>query len=546
MLVDMVHDNHGEPAFKTRFRNAPLLKSYGYGGVVIPDALAAVPGARRGVVTNGALPNAAAHLHAAIDARVQEALAGGLQVYFYSDALMLPAPLVRANPENYQCTDHSGRLCPGRPAVYEAMAQLVTELFRQWPGAAGLIMRTSEAYPESLPHMTGNPLQTPSCPACRGLSLTHRTAQFITAMHGAVVERAGKVYVHRAWQNTTGPSIHDSPALYRELLELIPDDPHILFSFKFTQGDFWHGRPWNPCISADSRPKWVEFPSAREFEGKGAFPNYQAPIWTGLQNGIAAGGVHSIADIPPDVLGGMWGISRGAGWGGPYLQREEWLDVNVYALGRLSREPRASAAEIARDWAALAFGIPLEHEAVNLIADMLLMSTGVAGALLYVPASADQLRRGILLEPALHDDLLDVEQLWSSARAIAAMPSAEQACQEKLAAAAGAAAMRRMFDSAAPGLPNKSQARDLLGTLVYYESFAGTLAHIFCGFVRYAQWQATQDDRALARQAEHHLQHGQAAWQHHSQRHAMLPGAPSVFNETSLWERTNECLETVG
>ena len=42
MLIDMIHDNHGEPLFKTRYRDPRVLAAMGYQAIVIPDALAAL------------------------------------------------------------------------------------------------------------------------------------------------------------------------------------------------------------------------------------------------------------------------------------------------------------------------------------------------------------------------------------------------------------------------------------------------------------------------------------------------------------------------
>lgn len=57
MLIDMIHDNHGELPFKTRYRDPGVLRSLGYEAIVIPDALAAIPAAYQD------LPETAAQRH---------------------------------------------------------------------------------------------------------------------------------------------------------------------------------------------------------------------------------------------------------------------------------------------------------------------------------------------------------------------------------------------------------------------------------------------------------------------------------------------------
>src|SRR5213592_1287162 len=106
MLIDMIHDNHGEPPFKTRYRDPAVLRKLGYEAIVIPDALAAIPGAREeGSEGNPALRQAV-ELEGMIEARVRAAVAEGMQVFFYGDALLLPRAVVGRRPEKYLCDDN--------------------------------------------------------------------------------------------------------------------------------------------------------------------------------------------------------------------------------------------------------------------------------------------------------------------------------------------------------------------------------------------------------------------------------------------------------
>src|SRR6187399_942163 len=151
MLIDMIHDNHGEPPFKTRYRDAAVLRILGYEAIVIPDALAAVPGAYdasdRGIGRREGEPGNATQrkpwdLEAAIDTQLKSAVEQGMQVYFYGDAFLLPLNAVSKRPADFYCDDNSGRLCAAKPAVYEALQDQVEALFDRWPAAAGLVMRT--------------------------------------------------------------------------------------------------------------------------------------------------------------------------------------------------------------------------------------------------------------------------------------------------------------------------------------------------------------------------------------------------------------------
>jgi hypothetical protein len=552
MLIDMIHDNHGEPPFKTRYRDPKNLRAFGYHAIVLPDALTAIPAAHDASLAPAPLKPLGQDPEALIDSRLAAATAADMAVFFYADTLLLPKSVVAKRPNDFLCDDASGRLCPAKPAVFSAFQDQIRELFDRWPAAAGLILRTAEVYPEATPHMTGNPLHTPACPTCRNLPLQDRLVRLITSLHDVLITELDKLYIHRAWQPAIPglPNMHDDPAVYRAIAARVPDSPNLAFSFKFTRGDFRQSAPspstpapanFNPCLLADTRPKWIEFQCEREFEGKGAFPNYQAPAWQHLLS-------HLARSVGPDDFHrrfSLWGWSRGGGWGGPYVQREEWIDANVHALGALYAHPDADPNDIAAAWISKTFNIAESAAATPALVELLSKSAGVLRDLLYVdaPGIAPYARSW------LKDDLLDVDALWSTAQDIAAVgpQRADDAVRQKAAALAGVDRLRQLFDLASPELPNKSQARDLANSLACLGSFAGALTHLFTGFVRFLQWAKLPSGNsakdALGLDAADHLEQAQAHWQHHTQRHALLPGAPSVFQENSLWERSNHCLE---
>jgi hypothetical protein len=541
MLIDMIHDNHGEPPFKTRYRDPAALKARGYQAIVIPDALAHIPAAyptgfRQPSTISTQGPAA---IEAEINARVQSALALNMNVFFYADALLLPRHIVEKDPAAFLCEDNSGRLCAAKPAVFAALADQVHELFDRWPAASGLIMRTVEVYPEATPHMIGSPLHASNCPVCRSVGLVERLTTFIRAMHDVVVAELKKTYVHRAWQPSIAnlPNMHDDPEAYRLISGRLPQSPDLAFSFKFTRGDFLTGQRFNPCLLADDRPKWIEFQCEREYEGKGAFPNFQGPVWQQflMQLALDAGAKES-SDLHKRF--NIWGWSRGGGWGGPYVQREEWIDANVYALAELYKSADGAVQDIATAWIAATFGVAESAPQTPAIAELLMLSAPTIRKLLYVRGSAsDHL-------PWLKDDLLDVNAIWASAMHVLDAANAEEAIAEKREAQEGAERIRHLFDLAAPGLPNPSQAKALSNSLAYYSSFAGSVVSLFVGFIRFAQWhRGGRTNAALATEATDLLEHAQAHWQHHTQRHALLAGAPSVFQENTLWDRTNDCLE---
>jgi hypothetical protein len=553
MLIDMIHENPGEPELRTRYRDPALLKGMGYEAIVIPGALTALPGAREGMesapATAWGVARKPAELEMAIDGQMAAALRLGMKAFFYGDALLLPRHLVERHPE-WLCEDGSGRLCAGKEAVFGAVQEQVEALFNRWPEAAGLVMRT-EVAAEGMPHMVGTPLHAGiggACPLCGGISLTERLVRFITRMHETVARR-GKVYVHRAWQMpvTGRASIHDNVEAYRELSERLPASEQLVFSFRFTGSGLWQMEALNACLRADGRPKWVELMCECAGEGKGAFPNYQAPAWRELfgylmAQGASGGGAGEAAKDLQRL--GIWGWSRGGGWGGPRVQREEWIDANVRALADLYRAPECETADVATRWVAETFGVPESSPPAPALAELMMISAGTIRELLHVEALRNG-RDGPPM-PFVREDVIDVEALWLAAGRVVEAGQAAEALLEKEEALAGVDRMRLDFDIALPDLPNKVQARDLGNTLTYFGSFAGTVGHLFMGFVRFHQWaRGGRTNKEIAAGCRRDLETAQANWQQHTQWHASLPGAPSVFHENMLWERTEGCLAAI-
>ena len=549
MLLDMIHDNHGEPAFRTRYRDPAVLAEYGFHALVIPEALAVLPSARPAAPGPGQR-DAVAERSTAIDSQVAQAAGQGLQVFFYVDALLLPRKLVHAARDRYLCDDGSGRLCPAKPAVYDAYAGLLAELLTRWPEAAGVVVRSGEVYPETAPHMVGSALHESSCPACRALGAVARLTGFIQRMHAVVAGEHHRLYVHRAWQKAgSGATLHEDAALFRELAAGLPHDQRLLFSFKFTRGDFLAGQPANPCLvdpATAQRGKWIELQCEREFEGKGAFPNFQPVLWCDFLRSTGLGGALLERQAHPETAPAaldLWGWSRGGGWGGPYVPREDWIDANVFGLAELARNPLATPEQIARAWASRTFGVEPTSRVAQSIVELLLISPRAIERLLYEPAASARGHEAGRIS-WVRDDQLDVDALWASAARLPDGPAIAAACREKLAGLEDVEQMRQLFERIGLELPNQAQARDLANMLIFYNSFAGAVAHLYCGAARTLEWQrGGRHDAALAQQAADHLENAQGYWQHNTQRHAMLPGAPSVFEETSFWERTNDCLE---
>ena len=94
----------------------------------------------------------------------------------------------------------------------------------------------------------------------------------------------------------------------------------------------------------------IEVQCQREYEGKGAYPNY---VMEGVINGFEENarkiGLKDLVGHPQ--IKGIFGWSRGGGWHGPYLKSELWPDLNAYVLGQFARNPARSEGEIFSQYA---------------------------------------------------------------------------------------------------------------------------------------------------------------------------------------------------
>jgi len=106
----------------------------------------------------------------------------------------------------------------------------------------------------------------------------------------------------------------------------------------------------NPCLTQGRHPQIVEVQCQREYEGKGAFPNYvMAGVIGGFEENIQPIGLAELLASPKIV--GIYSWSRGGGWYGPYIPVELWPDLNAYVLAQFAADSSRQEEDIFRDYA---------------------------------------------------------------------------------------------------------------------------------------------------------------------------------------------------
>ncbi|MDE3070381.1 MAG: hypothetical protein KGJ43_06600 [Acidobacteriota bacterium] len=337
--MDMVLDNPGGPPTQSSFKDPRKLASYGYGVQVIGDwrpPTAAVTFGELGEAAFGRAAGAGAWIERTareIDARTEAAHAAGLRALYHTDMVLLPTALMERH--HAELTDSRGRLSLERPLTRELVTRSLAEAFERFPKLDGLVIRTGEVYLQDLPYHSG------ADPILRGPE-SHLILLDILRSEACV--RRGKLILYRTWA-FDGFTTH--PTYYLDVADHVEPHPLLAFSIKHTAGDFWRTVAFNPTLGLGRHKQVVEVECQREYEGKGAHPNYIASgVIDGFPELAGAPPPRGLADLAASpTFAGVFTWSRGGGWNGPAITDELWCDMNAYAISQwaLARGPSERA-----------------------------------------------------------------------------------------------------------------------------------------------------------------------------------------------------------
>lgn len=354
MLLDMVHHNPGEPPFDTRYIDPAFLRSLGFTGQVLKHLNACVPlGEFPATPEEG---DWLADAQAERDAEIAAAKAAGCRIYYHVDLFVLPRAVIDARREDL--CDEQGRIDINRPAVLELHRELIDALFARYPDVDGLVIRVGETYLYDTPHHGGNtavPLHDDRFPRA---DLVARFIRLLSFLREEVCVRHGKTLIHRTWDYFPD-RLHSDPGFYRDVTDAVAPHEHLVFSIKHVAGDFWRGCVPNPCLGLGRHPQIVEVQCAREYEGKGAYPNYIARgVMDGFREVPHPLGLNDWKNSP--LFRGVWTWSRGGGWYGPSLQNEFWPDLNARVLAAWTLDPDTPEAVHFEEICRTAYGMDSE------------------------------------------------------------------------------------------------------------------------------------------------------------------------------------------
>ncbi|MRT93789.1 hypothetical protein EMN46_12640 [Ancylomarina sp. 16SWW S1-10-2] len=339
LILDMVHHNPGEVPYKSAYNDPAVIKEMGYNGKVYflfespalainwesvdPDILP-VGSEERKWVDNKALQIKKMH------ALYKEQ---GMNIYAMSDLILFPQRLI----EKYHIEDTFGD--PNNPLIQKFIRAQLNEIFEQFPDLDGLVVRIGETYLQDAPYHQG---------AIDNKTDAEKTIiPLINILREEICVKHDKQLIFRTWN-----AFDRNLSTYMKVSDAIEPHPNLIISIKQCEGDFHRARPFSKVIGQGRHPQIIEVQCAREYEGKGAYPNY-------IANGVIEGfeeharmpedqinSLHKFVEKRPDLYAGVWTWSRGGGWDGPYIKNEMWCDLNAWVMAQWAKDPKQSEESV--------------------------------------------------------------------------------------------------------------------------------------------------------------------------------------------------------
>ena len=336
-ILDMVHNNPGEPMYESKYNDPEEISRMGYNGKVFflfdspmlainwdemdPDILPKDSPDRAWV-------DAKAHR---LDSLFTSMKKAKINVYAMSDLVLFPKRLV----EKYGMQKTFGD--PLNPQTEKFLRFQLRRMFEQFPQMDGIVVRIGETYLQDAPYHQGKITNKNSAELC--------IIPLMSILRDEVCVKLNKKVIFRSWR-----SFDEDEKTYRTIDAAIEPHPNLIFGVKHCEGDFHRGNSFSRVLGIGRHKQIIEVQCAREYEGKGAYPNY---IAHGVIDGFEEhawrkekGLLWNLNDVKKTgLLAGVWTWTRGGGWEGPYIRNELWCDLNAWVMAQWSNntsEPETS------------------------------------------------------------------------------------------------------------------------------------------------------------------------------------------------------------
>lgn len=342
-IMDMVHNNPGEPLYESMYDRPDVLKSMGYNGKCYflfdsPTLAINWDDFDKDILPPGTpdrewVDKKAARLHGLFN----DCKRNGVDVYAMSDLILLPKRLV----SKYGIEKTFGN--PQDTLVQRILRYQLNAFFKQFPQMDGIVVRIGETYLEDAPFHVGHIQKKDNADQC--------IIPLMNLLREEVCVKLNKKVIFRTWW-----AFDTDAKKYQYISDQVEPHPNLVIAIKHCEGDFHRGNPFSKVLGLGRHQQLVEVQCAREYEGKGAYPNYIARgVIEGFEEDRAKkeeGKYWCIRDIyNAGKLVGMWTWTRGGGWEGPYPKNELWCDLNAWVMAQWARSPQQPEEKIFHDYA---------------------------------------------------------------------------------------------------------------------------------------------------------------------------------------------------
>lgn len=351
-VFDMVHHNPGEARYESNYNDPVFTREAGFKGRVyylFDSPHLAVNWDEFNTPDKVILPTGSPDRawvdakRAELHTRFNAAKAAGLEVYSMSDLVLLPKRLVSL----YGLSTTFGNISNADTELW--LRRNMRLIFEQFPQMDGIFVRIGETYLHDAPFHQGkidNPWSTTTI------------IPLMQILRDEVCVKLGKKIFFRTWL-----SFDTNLSTFLAVSNAVEPHPNLIWSIKHVEGDFHRGHVFSKVMGQGRHPFIVEVQAAREYEGKGAFPNY---IAHGVIEGFeehAANPSQSLRNLwqSTPLMQGVWTWSRGGGWRGPYLRNELWCDLNAWVLAQWALDPAKSEEELFHRYAIERLGLPVNQ-----------------------------------------------------------------------------------------------------------------------------------------------------------------------------------------
>lgn len=258
-----------------------------------------------------------------MDWMIEETVNAGLEMYFFTDMIVFPEPLLRLYPEVVRV--NTTKTLQWNNFTEYLLTVMFDEWFERFPATHGIVVRTGETYTFDTPYHAGS---SPIAGAANVTEQQNIWTAFINLLREVVCVKHSRKVIFRTWDSIMGVDYYLKVTKPVKLHEL------LYFSVKHTTGDFFRQMSFNDMLGVGNHAQIIEVQIQREYEGKGAYPLY---IFEHIVLGDESSGSNkSLADLFPlgrnesSIIKGLWTWSRGGGWWGPYIHGAEfWIDLNL-------------------------------------------------------------------------------------------------------------------------------------------------------------------------------------------------------------------------